>query len=438
MTPSRKTASSVLAGGLAVALLSGCQFSGAASLPLPGGEATGKDAYVVQVEFPDVLDLVPQSAVKVDDVTVGSVSKIELKGYTAVVTVRVRNDVKLPANATAALRQTSLLGEKFVALQPPQGQAPQGQLRGGAVIGLNRTSRNVEIEELLSALSLVLNGGSLEQVQVINKELVAALKGREGKVRDLLIQLNTFVGGLDKQKGQIIRALDSMDRLTARLAKQRQVLAVALDDIPNGAKVLSDQRAELTKVLVGLDRLGKVAIRVINGSKQNTVADLKALEPILGQLNAAGVDLPKALELLTTYPFPRTIDTGIRGDYANLFVTLDGDLGTLSNNLGLPKLPTSGPTLPGLPVPTPSISGLPVPLPTGSLPSLPVNPLAPNVQTPTVPPPNVPVPVPAPGLTSGPGPGGTVPGGVVPSLGGGGFTSLDQGGLNRLLLGGLS
>ena len=116
---------------------------------------------------------------------------------------------------------------------------------------------------MLAALSLVLNGGSLEQLGVINRELVLALKGREDNVKDLLTQLETFVGGLDKQKQDIVRALDGMDRLTSRLAAQRQTLATALRDIPPGVSVLADQRAQLTQVLTGLSRLGDVATRVI-------------------------------------------------------------------------------------------------------------------------------------------------------------------------------
>ena len=68
----------------------------------------------VKVMFRDVLDLVPQSTVKVDDVTVGKVKKVDLKGYVAEVTLEIPGDVKLPDNARAEIRQTSLLGEKFV------------------------------------------------------------------------------------------------------------------------------------------------------------------------------------------------------------------------------------------------------------------------------------------------------------------------------------
>lgn len=363
---------------LAVATLSGCQFKGAAAIPLPGGEGGGKGAYRVTIEFPDVLDLVPQSAVKVNDVTVGSVTSIEVgstQTYSARVRVRVRKDVVLPANTRASLRQTSLLGEKFVSLDPPTTETPQGRLRDGAMIGLDRTTRNADIEEVLAALSLVLNGGSLEQLQTINRELVLALKGRESKVRDLLTQLNTFVGGLDKQKADIVRALDGLDKLTARLAAQRETLAVGLRDIPAGVSVLADQRAQLTQVLTGLNRLGTVAVRVIRASQQNTVADLRALEPILTQLNRAGKDLPDSLELLTTYPFPRTVDEGIKGDYANLWVTADINLVGAGTNTGiipgpvasLLPTPPAAPRAPGLPVPK-----LPAPLPGASLlPSVP-------------------------------------------------------------------
>jgi phospholipid/cholesterol/gamma-HCH transport system substrate-binding protein len=359
--------------------LTGCQFKGAAAIPLPGGEGGGKDAYRVTIEFPDVLDLVPQSAVKVNDVTVGSVTSIEVgstQTYSARVRVRIRKDVVLPANAHASLRQTSLLGEKFVSLDPPTTEAPsETRLRDGAIIGLDRTTRNADIEEVLAALSLVLNGGSLEQLQTINRELVLALKGRESKVRDLLTQLDTFVGGLDKQKGDIVRALDGLDKLTARLAAQRDTLAVGLRDIPAGVSVLADQRAQLTQVLTGLNRLGTVAVQVIRASQQNTVADLRALEPILTQLNRAGKDLPDSLELLTTYPFPRTVDEGIKGDYANLFVTADINLIDAGTNTGLIPGPVasllpSPPAVPGAPtVPAPK---LPTPLPGASLlPSIP-------------------------------------------------------------------
>ena len=373
-----RTPALLLAGVLA---LSGCSFRGAASFPLPGGVGGG---YQVKIEFADVLDLVPQSAVKVNDVTVGSVNKIELSqgGYTAVVTVSIKKDVKLPENALASLRQTSLLGEKFVSLDSPSD--PTGTLRDGMYIPLSRTQRNADIEEVLGALSLVLNGGSIEQLQVINSELTKALAGREPEVRAFLRQLSGFIGGLDQQKDHIVNALDGLDRLSSKLAASRQTLDVALRDLPQGASILADERAQLTKLLTGLNNLGTVATRVIQASQEATIADLRALQPVLGQLAAAGQDLPNALELLTTFPFPKTVafplnKGGMRGDYANLYVTIDGNPADLVTNL-LGKLPVPLPTLlpnaqPGTKTTTPATPTVPSVTPT--LPAVPVPDLGP-------------------------------------------------------------
>ena len=72
-----------LAAGLV--LLSGCGFRGAYSFNLPGGADVGDHPYTVQIQFADVLDLVPQSGVRVADVPVGRVTGIKLKDdWTAV------------------------------------------------------------------------------------------------------------------------------------------------------------------------------------------------------------------------------------------------------------------------------------------------------------------------------------------------------------------
>ena len=102
----------VVAGAL---VLSGCQFEGAYDLPLPGSPVDEDNAYQVTAEFYDVLNVVPRSVVMVDDVTVGEVTEVDRIGWHAKVTMNVRDDVKLPDNAFADIRQVSLLGEKYVA-----------------------------------------------------------------------------------------------------------------------------------------------------------------------------------------------------------------------------------------------------------------------------------------------------------------------------------
>ena len=322
--------------GAGLVLLSGCGFRGAYSLSLPGGADLGDDPYTVQVEFLDALDLVQQSGVRVADVPVGRVEKIELgENWTARVTITVNGDVDLPANAVAAIQQTSLLGEKFVELAPPGSEKPEGSLREEPVIPLERTNRNVEVEELLGAMSLVLNGGGLAQLQAINRELGDALEGRESAIRSTLNQLDTFIGGLDQQKEEINRALESADALAATLAARTATIENALDTIGPGLDVLNEQRGQLVSMLEGLARLGEVGTRVIEQSAANTVADLQLLQPILTQLAAAGPNLAGSLPLLLTYPFPdssltalnyRQAQTGGYALFTNMTATVNLDL----------------------------------------------------------------------------------------------------------------
>lgn len=331
----RRTALAVLAGGL----LAGCAFS-AYDLPLPGGAGPSGDSYQVTVRFADVLDLVPRSAVKVNDVTVGEVEEIWLDGFTANARLRLDRSVRLPDNATAQIRQTSLLGEKFVSVAAPGGgQRSYGRLADGDVIPLARTGRSVEVEEVLSALSLLLNGGGVAQLKTINVELTKAMDGRETDINQLLRRLDTFVGELDAHKREISRAIDSLDRLSASLAKQRKTIGTTVDELPAALTILADQREDLTRMLVELSRLGDVGTRVIEGTRADLLANLEALAPILTELARAGDSLPKSLEVLFTYPFADSAADAVQGDYTNLQITLDADLEGLLSGSTPPPLP---------------------------------------------------------------------------------------------------
>jgi phospholipid/cholesterol/gamma-HCH transport system substrate-binding protein len=355
----RAAVAGIVAGAL---LVSGCDFN-VFSLPLPGGANIKGPSYRVTAEFKDVLDLVPKSSVKVNDVTVGTVEKVWLDGYVAKVRMRLPKSVALPDNARATIRQTSLLGEKFVSLAPPSGAegTPQGTLGDNELIPLAHTTSSVEIEEVFSALSLLLNGGGVAQLKTITQELNKALSGNEAAIRSVLEQLNTFVGTLNTSKNTIVNAIVALDNLAKKLNAQKATLATAIDSLPNSIKVIDRQRSALLRTLQALSRLGATGVRVINATQADLIANLRSLNPILTQLVKAGRDLPTALELLFTYPFPDSAARAVKGDYTNLEITLDVNTQQILKQIPLlPALPTiSLPTVPTVSVP-------PIPLPGNS------------------------------------------------------------------------
>jgi phospholipid/cholesterol/gamma-HCH transport system substrate-binding protein len=332
----------LLVAALALAGAAGCSsFTGSYDLPLPGGADVGDHPYRVTARFRDVLDLVPQSGVKVADVAVGRVDRIELAedGRSASVTMLLNGSVRLPANAVARLRQSSLLGEKFVELDDPPGTPADGRLTDGAVIPLERTNRNPEIEEVFGALSMLLNGGGVGQLQQITRELNAALGGNENQVRSFLSNVDTFVGALDAHRTDISRALDGLDSLSARLGGRTKEIADLIDNLGGGIKVLADQRESFVRMLKALDSLSGVAVDTVNRSRDDLIADLRALEPSLRRLTEAGQNLPQAMELLLTFPFPDTVLDAIKGDYLNLYLKLDTNPGSKTAPAALSPLP---------------------------------------------------------------------------------------------------
>ena len=313
----------------------------------PSVTRPGDHPYAVTIELADVVDLVPQSLVKVDDVPVGAVSAIAVDPATwnARVTVDVNGDVTLPANATARVRTTSLLGEKFVELAaPPQGAT--GTLAPNAVIPLARSGRAAEVEEVLGSLSMLLNGGGVAQIRTISTELNHALAGNEPQVRALLANLNTLVGELSGRKGEITRALDGINRLSATLAARRGEISTALDDLQPGLAELDRQRGQLVDMLRSLDRLSGVATHVVDASRDDLLADLRSLRPTLTKLADSGQDLPDSLQILGSYPFTDAAQKAVAGDYTNLYLNVDLDLKDLLDNLARSNEPFPGPDTP--------------------------------------------------------------------------------------------
>jgi phospholipid/cholesterol/gamma-HCH transport system substrate-binding protein len=337
-------------GMLAALFLSACDAS-VYSLPLPGGPDVGEDPMTIKVEFADVLDLVPQSTVKVNDVSVGKVTAIDLEGYQALVTLEVRNDVELPGNAVAELRQTSLLGEKFVELSPPEQGAIADPLEDGSVIPIERAGRNPEVEEVLGALSLLLNGGGVAQLKTITQELNLALEGREDSARSVLQQLQVFTGQLDENKEDIVDAIESLNRLALAAEKQLPTIDKALEELPSALDSIDRQRDDLVEMLTALDQLSSVAVDVIARSKDSTILSLKRLNPVLTQLAASGDDFTNAFHVFLTYPFvdevvgrdPQVARNLHMGDYTNLSITLDVDVAGGAS--ATPSLPTNLPTI---------------------------------------------------------------------------------------------
>lgn len=318
---------------VATIALSGCSYGGLNSLPLPGSAGGGPGSYTIQAELPDIANLQPNSRVRVNDVAVGNVTKVERKGWNALITMSLEGSVDLPANATATLGQTSLLGSLHIELAPPTEVPPQGKLKEGSLIPLSSGGTYPTTEQTLGALSLLLNGGGIGQVQEITRELSTAFTGRADDLRSLLTQLDLFVEYLNDQKTDIIAAVESLNNLVGQIAEQKPVVDKALKTIPEALAVLRDEREVLADTLDQFGQFSALAADSVNQTKENLVKALKDLGPVLESLANAGQDLTRSLDFYATFPFPKpTLSKWLRGDFANLTAVVDLTLSRLDSS----------------------------------------------------------------------------------------------------------
>jgi phospholipid/cholesterol/gamma-HCH transport system substrate-binding protein len=314
------------------ALTSGCDWRGLNSWALPGTEGKGPGAYVIQAQLPDVNTLQPNCRVRVGDVNVGTVTKIERQGWHALLTIKLNGDVSLPANAQVSLGQTSLLGSSHIELTAPADTEPQGRLREGSLIPLSSGRAYPSTEQTLSAVSMVLNQGGIGRIQDITTAVTTAFSGREDDLRAMLGQLDTFVGRINAQTADIIAATESLNRLTGKFAAQKPVLDRGLDTIPDALEVLRRQREHLIDAVDLFGKFSALAAESVDMTKQALANELRDIGPVLESLANAGPSLTHSLNLLSTFPFTKnTLTKWFRGDYANVSLVVDMTLSRLDS-----------------------------------------------------------------------------------------------------------
>jgi phospholipid/cholesterol/gamma-HCH transport system substrate-binding protein len=318
---------------LAGLVLASCDWRGIANMPLPVGRGTGSNHMTIYVQMPDTLALNTNSRVRVADVWVGTVRDIRLKNWVATLTLDVDPTVKLPANATAKIGQTSLLGTQHVELAAPKNPSPR-PLKSGDTIPLMNSSAYPTVERTLASVAVILTGGGIANLDVIQTEILNILDGHVDQVREFLSRLDTFVGELNRRRDDLTRAIDSTNQLLTIVANHNDTLDRVLTDIPPMIQHFADTRQLFADATESLGRFSDVANRVLSDTRPNLHQSLQSLQRPLEQLERAAPFVIGALKLGLTAPFDiDDVEKVIRGDYVNVSGALDLTLSTFDNTL---------------------------------------------------------------------------------------------------------
>jgi phospholipid/cholesterol/gamma-HCH transport system substrate-binding protein len=317
---------------LAIGLMAtSCGWRGIANVPIPGGPGTGAGHMTIYVQMPDTLALNVNSRVRVADVNIGTVSAIQLKNWIATLTLDIDKNMKLPKNTLARIGQTSLLGSQHVELDSPPDPSPE-LLKNGDTIPLKNSTAFPTTERVLAAVSAILRGGGIPNLEVIQNEINNIVTGRADQIRAFLGKLDTFTDQLNQQSQDLTHAIDSSNRLLAIAAENNETLDRVLTELPPLAKHFADTRQLFIDAVQALGRLGTAADNALSPASDNIHTNLELLQPALRELGKASPYLIGALKLLLTAPFNiENVPKVVRGDYINVSVLADITLSAIDN-----------------------------------------------------------------------------------------------------------
>ncbi|MET7770106.1 MlaD family protein [Nocardia sp. NPDC005366] len=207
-------------GAVALATTTACSV-GLGDLPLPA-PGVGSSGYSIHADFANALNLPAKAKVRLSGADVGEVSGMAVRDYTAIVTMTIRDDVRLPLGTRAELRTATPLGDVFVSLTPPADfTTATPVLRDGDSIARESTTAAATIEELLTTASLLVNGGAIRNLTTIVNGLGHAVGDRGDHVAALIEQSTRVVQALSARSEDIRATLAQVDQLTQRLHGQR-------------------------------------------------------------------------------------------------------------------------------------------------------------------------------------------------------------------------
>ncbi|MFE0748954.1 MlaD family protein [Gordonia sp. NPDC058843] len=213
---------------LAVAMLCvGCSFN-PSDHAMPG-TGVGGPTYRLNLEFTSLLSLPAGAEVRGNGAKVGSLRAITLDDASAIAHIDVRVDVELPRGTRAELRQTSVLGDIYIALLPPS-ETGSETLRDGDTIGLSETDPGPQIEDVLARMADFVNAGSVTRLQDAIVELNKTLPTDVAELRGLSEFASATVNEAAGEVDALDRTLEATARLTTRLDAMRDQLGFVFSD----------------------------------------------------------------------------------------------------------------------------------------------------------------------------------------------------------------
>ncbi|WP_030169717.1 MCE family protein [Spirillospora albida] len=273
--PVKGTRALLLVVALAVAV-SGCSFRTAGA---PKGDLT------LTATFDDAQGLVAGHSVKMSDINVGTVTKLELDGYRAKATLSIQDGIRVPQGTSAEIKVTSLLGENYVDLRlPPGGSMDRGPFLADDA-AIVKTSVQPAFEQVVGQAGPLIKALAQDDVATVVNAGATALDGNGQKLNATIAKAAALTKMFAAQRTELGQSVDRFARLGRSLAAREDALANAPAELERTTRLLDDNKEKIVKTVERLTRMAReLNDKVLEGRILRFRKLLRDLDPVLAQL----------------------------------------------------------------------------------------------------------------------------------------------------------
>ncbi|MCK8434858.1 MCE family protein [Streptomyces sp. D2-8] len=284
----------------ALALLTALAVAGALTVALwPRSGSVRVTAY-----FPRTVGIYPGSDVRVLGVRIGEVRKITPEGGRVRVELEYDEGREVPAEAQAAIINSSVVSDRYVHLLPVYRKGPV--LRDGDVIPESRTAVPVELDRVFDSLhttSEALGPKGANQDGSLARLLGVSADNLEGQGKNLnrtVEDLSKAVTTLSDGRGDLFGTVRNLQVFTAALAADDKSVRSFNGSLAKVAGQLAGERKDLAAALKYLAAaLGDVA-DFVKKNKKALASDVKGLSKVTKVLVTQRAALEELLETAPT------------------------------------------------------------------------------------------------------------------------------------------
>ncbi|MDQ2582577.1 MCE family protein [Saccharothrix yanglingensis] len=270
-------------------------------LPVIGGGTT------YSAEFSEAAGLVPSNEVRVAGVKVGKVTDVELAGDRVLVSFKVK-DAWVGDRSTATIRIKTLLGQKYLALDP-QGSQP---LDPGDPIPRERTLSPYDVQEAFNGLATTVGQIDTRQLADSFQVLSETFQGSAESVRGALDGLSALSRTISSRDEQLATLLANTDEITKTLSDRNEQFEKLLADGNLLLAELAKRRDAITALLDGTRELSRELSGLVDDNQAQLRPALEQLDRVATMLQRNQDALNRSLALMGPFyrVFANTLGNG--------------------------------------------------------------------------------------------------------------------------------